>query len=85
MPFGENTTLVAVVTDARLDRVQCHLAAQSAHDGFARALRPAHTRFDGDLAIVAATGAVEANPDAIRIAVADTTTTAIRNSHRFGQ
>ena len=31
--------------------------AQSAHDGFARALRPAHTRFDGDIAFAVATGA----------------------------
>jgi L-aminopeptidase/D-esterase-like protein len=51
-----NTTLVVVATDARLDKVGCHLVAQSAHDGLARALRPAHTRFDGDLAIALATG-----------------------------
>ena len=42
-PFEEeraNTTLVVVVTDAALDKAACHLLAQSAHDGFARALRP---------------------------------------------
>src|SRR6266566_3559146 len=58
--FGDderaNTTLVVVVTDARLDKMGCHLVAQSAHDGLARALRPAHTRFDGDLTIALATG-----------------------------
>jgi L-aminopeptidase/D-esterase-like protein len=51
-----NTTLVVVATDAPLDKVGCHLVAQSAHDGLARAIRPAHTRFDGDLAIALATG-----------------------------
>ena len=58
-PFEEgraNTTLVAVVTDAALDKAACFLVAQSAHDGFARALRPAHTRFDGDIAFAVATG-----------------------------
>ena len=58
--FGDderaNTTLVVVATDARLDKGGCHLVAQSAHDGLARAIRPAHTRFDGDLAIALATG-----------------------------
>ena len=35
-----NTTLVVVVTDAALDKVECLLLAQSAHDGLARALHP---------------------------------------------
>ncbi len=59
-PFAEgraNTTLAVVVTDASLDKVGCFLLAQSAHDGFARALQPAHTRFDGDIAFAVATGA----------------------------
>ncbi len=56
-PFreGANTTLVALVTNATLDKAQCALLAQHAHDGLARALRPAHTRYDGDAAIAAAT------------------------------
>lgn len=54
-----NTTLVAVATDAKLTKLECHLLAQSAHHGLARALRPSHTRFDGDLAIVLSTGSLE--------------------------
>lgn len=54
-----NTTIGAVVTDARLTKLQCHLAAQSGHDGLARALDPVHTAGDGDALVVAATGAVE--------------------------
>ena len=38
-PF-ENTTLVVVATDARLGKAECHLLAQSAHDGLARAHPP---------------------------------------------
>jgi L-aminopeptidase/D-esterase-like protein len=55
-PFreGENTTLVAVVTDASLDKPACALLAQHAHDGLARAIRPAHTRYDGDATIALA-------------------------------
>jgi L-aminopeptidase/D-esterase-like protein len=72
-PFEEgraNTTLVAVVTDAVLDKVSCNLVAQSAHDGFARALRPAHTRFDGDIAFAVATGGAFAVATGGAVAVA---------------
>jgi L-aminopeptidase/D-esterase-like protein len=85
-PFEEraNTTLVAVVTDAALDKIACQLLAQSAHDGVARALRPAHTRFDGDIAIAVATGtASEAAPpsiDRLQVAAADVVADAIRTS-----
>ena len=81
-----NTTLVVVATDARLDKVGCQLVAQSAHDGLARAVRPAHTRFDGDLAIALATGTGaarerdEAHIDRLRIAAADATEAAIRDA-----
>jgi L-aminopeptidase/D-esterase-like protein len=86
-PFEENrgnTTLVVVVTDAVLDKAACFVLAQAAHDGFARALRPAHTRFDGDVAIAVATGSLPAEPpanvDRIALAAADVAAGAIRAS-----
>lgn len=75
---GANTTLVVVVTDAAIDKLACHLVAQSAHDGLARALRPAHTRFDGDVTIALATGTVDAHLDRLRAATADVVAQAIR-------
>ena len=87
-PFEEpgearmNTTLVVVVTDAVCDKVGCYLVAQSAHDGFSRALRPAHTRHDGDVAFALATGAVEVNLDRIRVVAADVVAEAIRGACR---
>ena len=75
---SSNTTLVVVVTDAVLDKPACHLVAQSAHDGFARALRPAHTRFDGDVSIALATGLVETNLDRLRGVAAEVVAEAIR-------
>ena len=59
----ENTTLVVVVTDARLSKPECFLLAQSGHDGFARSLNPSHSRFDGDAVVALATGTVEAVAD----------------------
>ena len=86
-PFEEeaahgNTTLVVVATDALCDKLGCHLVAQSAHDGMARAVRPAHTRFDGDLAISLATGVVETNLDRLRAVAADVAAEAIRIAPR---
>jgi L-aminopeptidase/D-esterase-like protein len=57
---GTNTTIGVVATNARLTKLACHLAAQSGHDGFARALDPVHTAGDGDALVVAATGEVDA-------------------------
>lgn len=76
-PF-EHTTLVVVATDARIAKAECHLMAQSAHDGLAQAIRPAHTRYDGDFAAVLATGAVEAHPDRLRVAATEAVARAVR-------
>jgi L-aminopeptidase/D-esterase-like protein len=70
-----NTTLVVVITDARLSKPDCYLLAQSAHDGLARALDPVHTRFDGDAAVCLATGsAASASATTTDTAVTDTDT-----------
>lgn len=61
-----NTTIGVVVTDATLTKLECHLTAQSAHDGLARALDPAHTAGDGDALVVAATGTAQAPIGAVR-------------------
>ncbi len=53
---GENTTLAVVATDAALTKPQAKKIAMMAHDGMARAIRPAHTMFDGDIVYCLATG-----------------------------
>lgn len=45
---GTATTLAVVATDATLDKAGCAKLAGVSHDGFARALSPVHTAFDGD-------------------------------------
>ncbi|MFK0332568.1 P1 family peptidase [Rhizobium sp. NPDC090275] len=51
------TTIGAIVTDAVLTKAQAHRLAVMGHDGFARALLPAHLPLDGDTIFSAATGA----------------------------
>ena len=52
----KNTTIGVVATDAGLTKAQAQKVAQMAHDGMARAIRPAHTMFDGDTIFCLATG-----------------------------
>jgi L-aminopeptidase/D-esterase-like protein len=52
---GENTTLGIVATDVALTRVELKRLAIMAADGFARALRPVHTPFDGDIVFAVST------------------------------
>jgi len=58
----ENTTLVAVVTDARLTKAQAQRLAMLAQTGFARAIYPVHAPLDGDLVFAAATGVKPVDP-----------------------
>jgi L-aminopeptidase/D-esterase-like protein len=56
---GENTTIAIVATDAALSKVELKRLTIMATDGFARALRPVHTPFDGDLLFGVATAKKE--------------------------
>ncbi|MBF6357590.1 P1 family peptidase [Nocardia higoensis] len=53
-----NTTIGVVATDAALGTTACRRLAITAHDGLARAIRPAHSPLDGDTLFAVATGAV---------------------------
>ena len=53
-----NTTLCVVATDAALTKAQAQRVAIMAQDGFARAIRPVHTPFDGDVVFVLSTGEI---------------------------
>jgi L-aminopeptidase/D-esterase-like protein len=54
---GANTTLGVVACSADLSTAECKRVAMMAHDGIARAVRPAHTPFDGDTLFAVASGA----------------------------
>jgi L-aminopeptidase/D-esterase-like protein len=55
-PATLNTTIGVVATDAALTKAQCRRLAMVAHDGLARAVRPAHSLYDGDTVFALATG-----------------------------
>ena len=78
-PGGENTTIGVVATNARLDKAQLGVVARMAHDGLARAVRPAHTPVDGDTIFALSTGSLEGPANLLRIGAlaADVTAEAI--------
>lgn len=54
--LGGHTTLGVVATDAILSKAEALRVAVMAQDGLARAIRPVHTPFDGDVVFAVATG-----------------------------
>jgi L-aminopeptidase/D-esterase-like protein len=83
---GWNTVLVAVTTIAALSKADVRFLAARASDGVTRTVRPAHTRYDGDIAFAIAApagpGLVASSADLDRLAVlaSDATAEAIRNA-----
>lgn len=79
-PSPGNTTIAVVATDARLTRERAHLLAIAAHDGLARAVRPAHTMWDGDTVFTVATGRAEAPQSQLERMAEDVLARAIRRA-----
>lgn len=76
-----NTTVAVLLTDAALTKADCYLLAQSGHTGFARALHPAHSRYDGDAVVALATGETgPTNLDLLRATATEVMAAAIRNA-----
>jgi L-aminopeptidase/D-esterase-like protein len=75
-----NTTLVVVATDVPLDRAQAQKLAELGHDALARAIRPVHTMFDGDVVFTLGTGGIRTAAPEDFLALADAADVAIRTA-----
>ena len=82
---GANTTIGAVVTDVALTKEQANRVASVAQGGIARAVRPAHTMYDGDTLFCVATGTAAAAYDAVEAVAADVVARAIADGVRAAQ
>jgi L-aminopeptidase/D-esterase-like protein len=67
-----NTTIGVIATSAALTKAECARLATVAHDGIARAIRPAHAMFDGDTVFALATGRDPLPDDTARYRAAET-------------
>jgi L-aminopeptidase/D-esterase-like protein len=78
--FGQNTTIGVIATNASLTKGQATKVAAMAQDGFARAIRPAHTMFDGDTIFCIATGLVAADVNVAGLLAARTMEQSVINA-----
>jgi len=60
-----NTTLVVVATDAALSRAGASRLGVRAHDALGACVRPAHTRYDGDIVFSVSCGTLSADVDVV--------------------
>jgi L-aminopeptidase/D-esterase-like protein len=79
--FG-NTTIGIVATNAMLDKEGINKVAQMAHDGYALAIRPVHTMYDGDTVFALATQRVTADVTQVGVAAVEVMAQAILNAVR---
>jgi len=75
-----NTIIGVVATNGAFDVAQINVVASAAHDGLARAVRPAHTLFDGDTIFALSTGQVRAPIALVSQMAAEVTAFAIVNA-----
>ena len=77
---GQNTTIGIVATNASFDKTKLKKIAQMSHDGFARAINPVHTGFDGDTIFSLATNEITADLNMVGVMAAEAMSRAIANA-----
>ncbi|MBN1563410.1 MAG: P1 family peptidase, partial [Anaerolineae bacterium] len=83
---AQNTVIGVVATNAALTKEETNKVAQMAHDGLARAIRPAHMMMDGDTIFALATGSAgRANVSVIGAYAAEAAAQAIRRAVQVTQ
>jgi L-aminopeptidase/D-esterase-like protein len=65
LPWGANTTLAVVITNAALTPEAATKVAQMAHDGLARVIYPVHTSVDGDTVFAISVGELDCPVDLV--------------------
>ena len=81
-PFPSNTTIGCVITNGSLTKAQATHIADMTHDGYARAIEPVHTGFDGDTVFVLSSDSCPCSPDLIGTLAARVMEAAIHDAVR---
>jgi L-aminopeptidase/D-esterase-like protein len=77
-----NTTLVTIATDAAMSRTDLGRLIVRAHDALGACLRPAHTRYDGDVVFAVSVGLVDEDKATVAEAAFEATAAAVENAVR---
>ena len=78
--FNQNTTIGAIITNGKFTKTELTKIAGMAHNGYARAIRPVHTMFDGDSIYALGNGKVSADLNTAGTLAADVMAEAIRRA-----
>lgn len=68
--FSGNTTIGVVITNGKFTKSEMNKIASMAHNGYGRAMRPAHSIFDGDTIFTMSTGKVDADINVVGLLAA---------------
>ncbi len=83
--FLGNTTIGVIATNAACTKAEANKVASMAHNGYGRAMRPAHTMYDGDTIFALATGKVSADVNVVGFLGARVMAQAIVNAIKNAQ
>lgn len=73
----ENTTLIAVATNAKLNKSEANRVSMMAHSGLSRCVYPVHTLLDGDSIFTLASNQVSADVNQVGIMAAEVVKNAV--------
>ena len=76
----ENTTLVAVATNAKLNKSEANRISMMAHSGLSRSIYPVHTLLDGDSIFTLASNQISADINQVGIMAAEAVKNAVLNA-----
>ncbi len=76
----QNTTIGAVITNAKMDKAQANKLARMASNGIVRTIRPVNTSMDGDSMYALSVGNIEFNQDILGSLASYVTAKAINNA-----
>lgn len=76
----QNTTIGAVITNAKMDKAQANKLARMASNGIVRTIRPVNTSMDGDSMYALSVGNVDFNQDILGSLASYVTARAINNA-----
>ncbi len=83
--MAANTTIGAVITNAKFSKSPLCKIAGMAHDGYARCIRPIHTTMDGDSIYAVSVGDVPADQDVVGTLAAEVMAEAILRAVRSAE
>ncbi len=79
-PSNTNTTIGAIITNAKFDKAKLNKIAAMGQNGLARSIRPVHTMNDGDTVYALSVGDIEADVNVVGTLASHVMACAIRNA-----